>query len=239
MSVINLTESEFNKQNLYYLQSTLSEVFLNTKCTIAEKDSGKRVILSIVCPDHYHEIVNAEIMDRVAEVIVVKYKYDFFKKNISVGGLSHVEREILLASLIAADYDDDKKYTFGRLKTQEEIAIDGVYNFLLKPLKAKWKDIVSYMPPCFVSSQLKDFISYLLENKKKRVYIDQGKVYDQHFRRLKKITLLGGEEVRILREILLSNCGEVEISGAIPEEDEKYIKEFYGDKIYFSQGYYS
>ncbi len=239
MSIINLTESEFNKHNLYYLQTTLSELFLNTRCSLSEREISKRAKLSVTCPEHYLEIVRAEINERVAEIIVIKYKYEFFKKSLGVVGLTSTEKEILLASLIAADLEDDKRYVLERLKAQEEISIDGVYNFRLKPLRAKWVDIVSYMPSCFISSQLKDFVTFLLESKKKRVYIDHGKVYDCHFRRLKRVSLLDGEEVKILREVLLSNCGEVEIDGKIPQEDEKYIKEFFGDKIFFSQGYYS
>ncbi len=94
------------------------------------------------------------------------------------------------------------------------------------------------MPQCFLSPQLKDFVGYLLENKKKRVYIDNGRVYDCHYKRLKRCALLGGDGVNVVREVLLSNCGEVEICGKIPEEDEYYLKEFYADKIIFSTGYF-
>ncbi len=237
MSIINVTENQYNKNNLYYIQSTLSELFANTRCFIEEKEASKRDVLSINCPEHYSEIVASEIIDKVAEIIVIKYKYDYFKKTLGVGGLNAKEKELLLVGLISADLPEDKKYVIERLKGQQEIAIDGVYNFRLKALKAKWEDIVSYMPTCFISSQLRDFIGYLLENKKKRVYVDAGMVYDSHFRRLKRCSLIGGENLKIIREILLSNCGEVEIAGKIPEEDEKYIRELFGDKIYFSSGY--
>lgn len=239
MSIINLTESELRKENLYYLQSTLSELFANARCSVSEIETCKRVKLSVECPDHYLDIVRAEIIDRVAEIIVIKYKYDYFKKTLGIGGLTSSEKEILIASLIAADLEDDKRYALDRLKNQDEIAVDGVYNFRLKALKNKWEDIVSYMPPCFISSQLRDFVTYLLENKNKRVYVDCGKVYDSHYRRLKRCALLDGDGLQIIREVLLSNCGEVEILGEVPKEDEKYMREFYGDKIYFSQGYYS
>ena len=151
--------------------------------------------------------------------------------------MSTVEKEILLTSLIAADLDDDKRYAFDRIKHFRDIAVDGIYNFRLKPLKKKWEDIVSYIPTCFMNEQLKEFISYLLENKKKRVYVDSGKVYDSHYRRLKRSSLLDGEGVKIIREVLLSNCGEVELNGSLPKEDEYYLKEFYSDKIIFSSGY--
>ena len=95
------------------------------------------------------------------------------------------------------------------------------------------------MPNCFVQNQLHDFISYLIENRKKRVYLTGGKVYDGHYRKLMRTDLLDGETVKLVREVILSDCGEVEISCKIPERDEYYLKEFYKDKIYFSTGYFS
>ena len=74
MSIINLTESEKNQNNLFYLQGALSELFINTRCDVNEKEGENRVKLSINCPDHYEDIVRSEIIDRVAEIIVIKYK---------------------------------------------------------------------------------------------------------------------------------------------------------------------
>jgi hypothetical protein len=154
-------------------------------------------------------------------------------------GLSKEEKEILFAGLIAADLDDDKKYSFERLKLYTDMPIDGIFNFRLSPLKNKWKDIVQYVPVGFMNTQLKEFVTFLIENKKKRVYVDCGKVYDSHYRRLKRTSLLEGDGVKIVREVLLSNCGEIELCGEIPKEDEYYLKEFYSDKIIFSQNFYS
>ena len=103
-----------------------------------------------------------------------------------------------MASLIAADLDEDKRYTFEKIKNFEDIAVDGIFNFRLQPLKKKWKEVAECIPTCFLREQLKEFISYLVENKRKRVYVDQGKVYDSHYRRLKRSSLLDGENARII-----------------------------------------
>ena len=195
---------------------------------------SNRAILSVDCPDEYEDILRLEMCDRVAEIVVIRYKYDYFKKAIKISGLSSEEKEILYTSLIAADLEDDKKYTFDRIKKSKELTIDGIFNFRLSALQKKWADVASYLPTYFLKSQLKEFICYLLENKRKRVYVDQGRVYDAHYRRLKRSSLYGGEKLSIIREVLLSNCGEVELSGSIPKEDEVYLKEFYKDKIRFS-----
>ncbi|MBE7083012.1 MAG: hypothetical protein E7373_00230 [Clostridiales bacterium] len=237
MTSIIVTENKQNEDGLLYVQTSGSELFSHAGCSSRIKTIDDRIVLTVNCPEEYKDIIRTEIADKVAEIITIKYKYDYFKKSLLVGGLSKLEKEILLTSLIAADLEDDKRYAYDRIKVYSEIAIDGIFNFRLKPLKKKWEDVVGCIPDCFLTSQLKEFITYLLENKKKRVYVDDGRVYDSHYRRLKRCSLLGGEGANITREVLLSNCGEVELSGEIPKEDEYYLKEYYNDKIIFSSGY--
>ena len=239
MAQIDITEKRVSGENLYYLQTSLGEIFNHADCTLRTIVVGERAKLTVRCPEYYADIIKAEIADKIAEIVAVKYKYDFFKSTLKIGGLSQEEKEILLVSLIAADLDEDKKYCFDRFKNSVDIAVDGVYNFRLQPLKKKWIDIVGYMPSCFFGTQLKEFISYLMENRKKRVYVDNGKVYDGHYRRLKRHTLTSYDKLNVVREIIMSNCGEIEINGPLPKEDEKYLKEYYGDKIIFSTGYFS
>ncbi len=234
MTNITITENETNQINLFYVQTALSEIFSHANCSVRLITNQARNLLIINCPEEYFNIVRVEVADKVAEVIAIKYKNDFFKKNISVQGLTNIEKEILIASLIAADLDEDKKYSFEKIKTDNEIAIDGAFNFKLKPLKKKWTEIMSYIPTCFLNYQLREFIGYLLENKRKPVYVDNGRVYDSHYRRLKRSTLLDGEDVLITREILLSNCGEIRLTGNLPKDDEQYLKEYFNDKIIFS-----
>lgn len=237
MAQITVTERNYNKNNLLYVQNNISEFLTQISGRIDLTQKGSRLELAVACEDKFAEIVQCEIADKLAEVVAINYKYDFFKKRVKLCGLKPVEFEILMASLIAADLDEDKRYAYVKLKGETDVAVDGIYNFRMQPLKRKWEDIVSYVPQSFVNAQLKDFISYLLENKRKRVYVDCGKVYDSHYRLLKRSSLLGGEGVKIVREILLSNCGEIELSGDLPKEDEYYIKEFYNDKIIFSGGF--
>lgn len=234
MTELAVTENLHNYNNIEYLKNSLNELIEHTGSKLTIKQTDGRIEFFLDCSENFSDIIKAELIDKIAEIIAINYKYEYFKSQVKIGGLSEDEKEILFASLIAADLDADKKYCFEKCKSLNCIAIDGAYNFYLAPLKRKWEDIVSYMPTCFVNSQLKDFISYLLEHKKNRVYIDGQKVFDSHYRRLKRCDLLGGEKIRIIREVLLSNCGEIELSGAIPKEDEYYLKEYYGDKIFFS-----
>lgn len=235
MTKIFISDEISGVKGLQYIKNSVSELAVKTGATVKAVSQDKRCALIYDCPDYYADVFHAEAADKIAEVIAVGYKYEYFKKEIKTAGLNKSEREILLASLIAADLAEDKKYVFDRVKGEKQAAIDGIYNFRLKPLKKKWKDVADYIPQCFLGSQLKDFVVYLIENRKKRAYVDDTKVYDNYYRRLKRCALLGGEELPVIREVLLSGCGEVEIRGQIPPVDEKYLKEFYGDRVYFAQ----
>lgn len=241
MTQIILTDKDFNASNLQYIHFSLSEIFSQTETTAELSQAGSRAVLKVSCPDEYADIIKKELCDKAADVIAVNYKYDYFKKLINTSGLSGIEKELLLTSLIAADLDEDKRYSAARLASGSTVVIDGVFNFRLKPLKTKWAGIVGCMPEYFQGSQLKDFITYLLEDRKRRVFVDGEKVYDSHYRRLSKGELMdkGLEDGRIIREVLLSGCGEVEVNCPLPQTDEHYLKEYFGDKIILGKGYFS
>ncbi len=234
MTEFHLSECVRNEQGIAYVQTTLSELLEKTDCVCVKNQNCGRVLLTISCPEEYVDIVKAELCEKVAEIVAVSYKYSFFKENLKTGGLNAQEKELLITALIAADLKEDKKYSFDRYKLSNEIAIDGVFNFRLRALIKKWQEIISFMPPVFVNSQLVDFIGYLLENKNKKIFIDNGRVYDSHYRRLKRTALLPYSELNIVREALMADGGQIELSGEVPPADERYLKEFYGDKITFS-----
>lgn len=239
MVQITVSEKDYKESNLLYAQSLLASLSAQIGFTLKCDTSGSRSILTLNCPEYYADAVSIELADILAEIVAINYKYDFFKKRVRVSGLSKLEYEILMASLISADLEEDKRYTLDKLRGIKELAVDGIYNFRLQPLKRKWEEIVSYMPTCFVNSQLKDFVSFLIENKHKTVFVEEQRVYDFNYRRLNRAKLLGGDELLLLREVLLSGASQVEIKGNIPSLDEKYLKEYYGDRVYFVSSFTS
>ncbi len=233
-----VTDAGFKKTSTEYLYRTLNKTVtvLGGKSANGEKDGRCYFYASV--PDGRKENFHALITDKIADVVAVNYKYDFFKKNVRVSGLKPVEYEFLLSALISADIEEDKRYVAARL-VGPVYAIDGLFNFRMRPLVEKWREIVGYIPPYFVSDQLKRFVSYIVSEKKNgRVYVMGSKVYDVNYNLLSKAWLTGGGECKIIKEIILSSSGEVELTSPIPERDEYYLKEFFGEKIFFGRGYF-
>lgn len=242
MREIKITESALKSKNLIYLQNTLVDIVeqINAKFKLINDKNRCEYLVSI--PDGYFDVFSVELKDKLADVIAVNYKYCYFKRNLKITGLSSLDKEVLLTALIAADIDEDKKYIFKKLRLFSEYAIDGIFNFRMKPLKEKWKEIIGYVPNGFTDSQLKDFVGYLLKDKTgKRVYIEGSSVYDKRFNKLSRVSLLTSDsgKLKILKEILLSGAGEVELLNPIDDMEDSYLKEYYGDKVTFNSSFYS
>ena len=171
MANIIVSENKENSSNISYLKKEVLELIKNSNSNLTEKQIDGSSIFALDVNDCYKDIVACEICDRIAEIIVINYKYKYFKNAIKLCGLDDREKEILFASLISADLEDDKKYVYDRIKGSQVLSIDGIFNFRLNALKRKWVDIVSYVPTVFINSQLKDFITFLVENKNKKVDI--------------------------------------------------------------------
>jgi len=231
MDLLRITEQTEKADYLEYIREKLQTEILNPEQI--ELTLEGRAVLSISFSEENAPIVISEIYDKLSEVICVAYKYEVFEKRIRAYGLNDEERGLLLASVIAADYDDDKRYVKSRLRFNSECAIDGLYNFRLGPLSRKWEEISAYIPEFFTPDELKEFIVFLIDEKKgRKVYIDGEKLYDSKKRQINRSKLLPyGKTNNIVKETLLAGAGEVYILGQPPENDEKVLRKYFGNKI--------
>lgn len=242
MSELKITESGSKSKNILYIYSSLNEFIgsLNFKADVLNGKNRCELIVDV--PLGYMDAFLVEAIDKIADVIAINYKYTYFKRNIKLKGLTLNEQELLLTALISADLEEDKRYAIKRLKLFKEFSIDGIFNFRMKPLKEKWSEICGYIPSNFQKGQLKDFVTYLIKDKcGKRVYVENLNVYDKKYTPLNRRELLFNDSgnLSIIKEVLLSGAGEVELASKLDNENEKYIKDFYGSKVYFSESYFA
>ena len=84
MANLCITEKSKNVDNLYYLQTALVEILNSSEYSVKNDVIEDRAKLNITCPEYYSEVIKMEVCDKIAEVIVVKYKYEYFKKTIKL-----------------------------------------------------------------------------------------------------------------------------------------------------------
>lgn len=233
-----ISDSDTRKQNIKYIVNSTFETLRRLKCVTTVDNTDDRVVLTVTFPEEYSQMTEQVLLDKVADVIAVNYKYEYFIRYIRTGGLDKTDYEMLIAALIAADLEEDKRYVLNGNISLNDFSIDGYFNFRLKPLKEKWAEIVTYIPTYFTRDKLNEFISYIVcEKKGKRAIVYGDKVYDSHYNRMIKSLLINKiEEGSVAREIVLCGFSEVELSTRLTEADEKYLISFYGDKIFFKKG---
>ncbi len=230
---------ESNETNIDYIKNCILDTVNKLGGKLKKDLSRKRAELTLTLDDASLKFIIPPLEDKVADVIAVNYKYNFFKTFLRTKGLDELEYELLLCALISADLDEDKRYIRAKIRKSTTYSIDGIYNFTLKPLKEKWREVVSFIPSYFSYEELKEFVNYLVKEKTgRRVFVDGDKVYDRRFSRLSRVKLTDYKKACVLREVILSNSGEVELLSKQTKKEEFYLKEFFGDKIFFRKSYF-
>ena len=79
---ISVSENLSNQENIAYLYSAVNELINHAGCSARITKVSDRISLNVNCPIHYSDIVSTEIADKVAEIIVIKYKYLYFKRSL-------------------------------------------------------------------------------------------------------------------------------------------------------------
>lgn len=236
MKKIEISDLDREEGGIDYVAQSVKALALDLGGGLQTFKGYGRVGFSLSCPERYQDLLRSEVESKVADVLAIKHKYSFLKRRIRPSGLDEYQTEILYASIISADIEDDKRYIMRRLRGLENYYIDGVYNFKLRPLKNKWKEIIAYIPLFFTQNQLFDFVAYLVGEKRgKKVIVKDGKVLDVNYNLLQKSRLLGEKE-DIIKEILLSASGNVQVFSNLSEKEEKYLKGFFGGRITFLKG---
>ncbi len=238
MESLKITDCESNIANIVYMYSGLSEVLSGASRSFSTYYEGDRSVLEVSADSEYVDLIRVEIEDKISDIIAVNYKYSCFSSVVHPYGLTKDENEILISALISADIDDDKQYIKQKIFSEKEYSVDGIFNFRLSSLKKKWKDVTSYVPKTFDSEKLKDFIAFILDEKRsRRVFVENGKVFDKYFRRVNRTFLTGKQygDGRLLNEILLSGGGEAELLSAVTDREEDYLREYLGNKIIFGK----
>ncbi len=182
-------------------------------------------------PGRDEERLTFLVREKLAEVVAVGYKYSFLSSRLAAC-LSRREKKLLLAALIAADYEGDVAFIKGEMPPLNHLCIDGFYNFRLKSLREKWRRILEYIPTAFSSEDLQRFCDFLVGESKHKIYVKGNAVFGENLTPLKRSRLTGEEDVET--EIMLSDAGFVYCLGEVEESVGKFLQKYYAERAIFS-----
>ena len=214
-----------------YLYAKVREKFsfLPSECEVCS--DGDSTSLCFKTEQVYCPYVRKFTEEHIADIIAVGYKYAYFDKRLPLPLLDGIQRRALLTALVAADYKEDRAYAARRVRGLVHYSIDGLFHFRLQELKKRWQEIVEYIPTDMGEMGMESFIGYLAEDGEGKIFLKNGKVYDEEYRPLTRSLLTG--VAWTVGEALLSGAKQVYCFGDTEEETKSFLKKYYGEKAIF------
>ena len=231
MEEITITQNGFDGLYMSYLYGKVRErfSFLPATCDIARK--GDHTEIAFKTEREYCPYVRKYAEEHIADVLAVGDKYSFFEKRLPLPMLPPLKRRILLTALVAADYREDRVFIARRIRGFEEYCLDGLFHFRLQDLKARWEEVVAYIPVDMGETAADGFLEFVVEDGEGKVFLKNGKVYDEEYRMQNKSLLTGVESP--IGEILLSGAERVYCFGEADGETKEFLEKYYREKALF------
>lgn len=203
--------------------------FLPSTCDMARQ--GDCTEIAFKTDKEYCPYVRKFTEEHIADIISVGYKYDFFEKRLALPMLSNTQKRLLLTALVAADYREDRAFVSRKIRGSARYCLDGVYHFRLRELIKRWEGIAEYVPVDMSERGMDDFLAFLAEDGEGKLFLKNGKVYDEEYRPLTRSLLTGVESP--IGEILLGGAERVYCFGEVDGEVRTFLEKYYREKAVF------
>lgn len=231
METITITQNGYDGLYMSYLHAKLQSrfSFLPSACSLEGKEDCSR--LCFQTEREYLPYVRKFTEEHLADVLSIGYKYAYFRRRLPLPLLSPLRRRLLLTALVAADYPEDRAFVLKRVRGLENYSLDGLFHFRLQELKKRWDGVTAYVPTDMGERGLEGFVEFLVEDGEGKLFLKNGRVYDEAYGALTKSLLTG--VASSVGEILLGGAERVYCFGETDGETEAFLKKYYGEKAVF------
>ncbi len=231
MERITIMQSGFDGLYMSYLYGKVKDKFSYLPSKIDLEKEGDTTVVAFETEKKYCPYVRRFTEDNISDIIAIGYKYQYFQKRLTLPLLNEQEKRLLLTSLAAADLKEDREIVAEALSGAEQYCLDGFFHFRLQELQRRWDGIAEYIPTDFGKQSLEGFVSFLVEDGEGKIFLKDGKAYDETYRALSKSALTG--ESSLIGEILLLGAERVYSFGKTDKETEEFLRKYYKGKVIF------
>ena len=161
-----------NSHLLDYVKGQLAPCIREIDGISAELDERFRNCYSLACSDTYRFQVQRKLVEAVSQALTLGYKNVFVRDLLHIGSDSFY-RNVLVNVICVFDNDYDKQLVSRLVEVDQNVCIDGYYNFRLGAVKKKWAEITRLVSDNFYvlsdNSLIVEFLQYLLESTPSKV----------------------------------------------------------------------
>ena len=228
---ITITQNGYDGLYMSYLYGKVRDRFSFLPSVCDMKKNGDCMEIDFKTEREYCPYVRKFAEKHIADVLAVGYKYAYFEKRLVLPLLSPQRKRILLTALVAADYREDWAYIVRRIRSSACYCLDGMFHFRLQELKKRWDGIVDYVPTDMGEASVDGFLEFLTDDGEGKLFLKNGKVYDEEYRPLSKSLLTGVESP--IGEILIGGAEKVYCFGEVDSNTRAFLEKYYGEKAVF------
>ena len=231
MEEITITQNGFDGLYMSYLFGKVRErfSFLPSTCDMAR--NGDHTEIAFKTERAYCPYVRKYAEEHISDVLAIGYKYAFFEKRLPLPLLEPLKKRLLITALVAADYKEDRTLIARRIRGFERYGLDGLFHFRLRELQKRWEEVIEYIPADMGEQATDGFLSFLAEDGEGKIFVKNGKVYDEEYRPLTKSLLTGFEST--VGEIILGGAEKVYCFGEIDPATRSFLKKYYAENAVF------
>ena len=228
---ITITQNGFDGLFMSYLFTKVRDrfSFLPAVCDMVRQ--GECTEIAFKTEKEYCPYVRKYAEEHIADVISIGYTYDFFEKRLALPMLSKQQKRLLLTAIVSADYPEDRAFVSRKIRGSARYCLDGFFHFRLRELVKRWEGIAEYVPANMSETGMDDFLSFLAEDGEGKLFVKNGKVYDEEYRPLRKSLLTGVESP--IGEILLGGAERVYCFGEVETDIRLFLQKYYAEKAVF------
>ena len=113
-----------------------------------------RSYLSIACGEGEKAALVTELKEAVGDIITVQFKQHYLLRHSRLPKGNKINYNAFIRALVAFDREWDRELVLKNLRLQNELLLDGFFNFRLKELKAKWQEV------CDLASNNSGYLEY-------------------------------------------------------------------------------
>ncbi len=125
---------------LYSVDEVIKNKLQNCYAVSALNTYGRRVYCSFGCENESKSQMLGAVKEGLVEMFGVVAKFDFIKRNLMIS-LPQTNYELLLHTLVAFDRENEHKLLNKIVRVEDDMTLDGIFNFKLGELKERWLEI--------------------------------------------------------------------------------------------------
>lgn len=125
---------------LYSIEDVIKNKLSDCFAVSAFNNCGRRLYCAFGCEQENRVRMLAAVKECLIEMYAVVVKFDYIKRNLPLC-LPAFRYELLLHTLVAFDRENERKLLAKTVRVQNDMALDGVFNFRLDELKKRWQEI--------------------------------------------------------------------------------------------------